>query len=227
MKNSILGLISLFCLLQYGCDGGFEKADFAINLEYPEPNSSCEEGIANGNLLTIPFKWKPQGDLMSFTLVLNDSQISISDFTIDDDGFYNFDYDVNFNEDYVWQIVSENIESDSRTFRTPIVEENNNNVPLAVKFGNLTYNGDNNSMDVTFTWEGGDSDNDGNLKYDAYWSPNEDVSTSNNSGEETNLTSPTVTFTILNFDSDRDYYILVVAKDGENSASSILKFRQF
>ncbi|MEP2059981.1 MAG: hypothetical protein ABJJ05_19380 [Maribacter litoralis] len=227
MKKLMICFIGLSFFIHYSCSGGFEASEFAINLEYPDPDSNCEEGVPNDNTITIPFKWKPQGDIASFTLVINDDQIQITDFETDEEGFNIFNHDVNFNAAYEWQINSTQIDSEKRNFRTPIAEENNNNVPLAVFFNEQEFTPGTNSMDVKFEWEGGDLDNDGNLKYDAYWSPEEDISTTNNSGMSIDLTSPTVTFTILNFDPNKDYYLLVISKDGENSASSILKFRQF
>tara|TARA_Y100000782_G_scaffold33402_1_gene37120 strand:+ start:137164 stop:137853 length:690 start_codon:yes stop_codon:yes gene_type:complete len=227
MKKLIIGLIALCCFVHYSCSGEFEASKFAIILEYPEPNSKCEEGVPNDNTITIPFSWKPQGELTSFTLLLNDIEIDITDFETNQDGFYEFKYDVNYNEAYEWQITSTQASSDKRNFRTPIAEENNNNVPLAVFFNAPEFFPGTNSMDVKFEWQGGDLDNDGNLKYDVYWSPEENISPTNNSGMSTDLTSTTVTFTILNFDPNKDYYLLVVSKDGENSASSILKFSQF
>lgn len=227
MKKLLLGCIGLTFFIHVSCSGEFEPSKFAINLEYPEPESSCEEGVPNDNTIIIPFKWKPQGEITTFILVLNNNQIPITDFETDEDGFYEFKYDVNFNEAYEWQITSTQVASDKRIFRTPIAEENNNNVPLAVHFGAPEFFPGTNSMDVTFTWKGGDLDNDINLKYDAYWHPEGDISTANNSGKLLDLTSPTVTFTILNFNPNRDYYLLVVASDGENLAFSTLKFRQF
>jgi len=221
-------MIGLFCFIQLGCNkGGFDPANFAINLEYPEQDSKCEEGVEQNGTMVIPFKWKPQGNLTSFILVLNDEQITITDTEVDQEGLYVFDYAVVFNQNYEWKITSQDIESDIRTFRTPTASKNNNNVPLAVKFVSPSFSGSNNSMVVTFNWFGGDSDLDNNLRYDAYLHPNSDISIANNIDSKTNLTSTTTEFTILNFDPNKYYYLLVVAKDDENEAHSILKFSQF
>lgn len=226
MKKYFMGIVFFCFVLQYSCTGDFEPDAFAINLTYPGLDSDCEEGEPSGSLLKLPFRWQIQGDLSDFTLLLNDEAIPVVDPVIDDEGTFNFDYEINYDQDYEWSIQSGTFKSKLRTFRTPIAGENNNNVPFAVKFDTPTYDGDTDSMDVTFTWRGGDFDNDINLRYDAYWSLDETVSISNNSGEATDLTGTTVTFTILNFNPNQDYYILVIAKDGESSASSILKFRQ-
>lgn len=225
MKKFLLGIVFFCFAFQFSCTGDFEPDAFAINLKYPGPDSNCEEGEPSGNLLKLPFRWQPQGDLSEFILTLNGEAIPVVD-PIEVEGTFRFDYEINYDQDYEWFVQSGTFKSELRTFRTPIAGENNNNVPFAVKFDTPTFNGNTDSMDVTFTWNGGDADNDGNLKYDAFWSPEETVGISNNSGEATDLTSATVTFTILNFNPNQDYYILVIAKDGESSASSILRFRQ-
>ncbi|RKR14649.1 hypothetical protein CLV91_0727 [Maribacter vaceletii] len=227
MKKYILIFSSLLCLLHYSCKGEFEEATFAINLKYPDQDSNCEEGTDNGNSITIPFKWEIQGDLTTYTLILNNTPFPIENYDKDDDGVLTFQQALEYNKKYEWQIISENVKSDLRSFRTPIEGNNNNNVPLAVLFKAPTYQQLGNSMEVSFEWEGGDIDFDGSLRYDAYWSTKADISVTINDGGNTNLTSPNTKFSIPNFDPNKDYYILVIAKDGENSASSILKFSQF
>jgi len=229
MKRSLIVFLSIVCFIQLGCDGGFEKADFAINLEYPEQDSKCEKGEETENSFVIPFEWTPQGNLTSYVLILNGDSISINDDELEqNDTKLVFRYPVKYNTDYIWMIKSDETTSKDRSFRTPVptAEIEINNVPLAVKFGNPTFNGDTNSMTVTFTWEGQDNDQDGNLKFDAYIHNEADISTTNKTNQKLNTSSPTE-FTILNFDPNRYYYLLIVAKDNVNEAHSILKFKQF
>lgn len=227
MKKHYIIIIGFFCFIQLSCNNGFEPANFAIHLKYPDQDSNCEEGIEKNGSIIIPFKWAPQGNQTSFTLILNNEEIPIEQHR-EENGFYVFDYPVKFNKDYKWQIISEETKSnEERAFRTPRASENINNVPLAVKFDTPTFNGNTNSMKVTFTWEGGDADLDGNLKYDAYLNSNADISTTNNIDRKTNLPLPTTEFTITSFNPNKEYYLLVVAKDDENEAYSILKFKQF
>lgn len=228
MKKSLIVFLSLACFFQLGCDSGFEAANFAINLEYPEPNSKCEKGIETENSFVIPFEWTPQGNLTDYKLILNDEPIIINPADIEkNENQLIFRYPVSYNTAYTWRIESSEITSNSDFFRTPIPGQEINNVPLAVTFGTPTFRGNSDSKTITFTWEGRDNDNDGSLRYDAYIGTSSDISTSNNSGQQTNLTSATVEFTLPNFDSNSYYYLLVVAKDNVNEAYSILKFKEF
>lgn len=226
MRRYFLLFGGFFYFLLIGCDGSFEADEFAINLKYPEPNSNCEKGTLSSNGISIPFQWEVQGEISSFELILNDEVVSINPRTLDD-GTLRFDLQVDYNSSYSWKIVSNEADSKVQEFRTPSGEPNDNSVPLAVTFDErVIVTPQSNTTNIEVRWTGGNRENDGTLRYDAYWSTNEAISPENNDGEEQNLTNPIVTFSIPNFDTNTYYYILVVARDSENAAYSILKYCQ-
>lgn len=226
MKKYILVFAGFFYFLLIGCDGSFEEDTFAINLKYPEPDSKCEKGVPSSNGIIIPFQWEPQGDITNFELILNGEPITAAPKTLDN-GILEFKLEVNYSTSYSWKIKSSETESKVREFRTPSSEPNDNSVPLAVTFNaNVVVTPQNNSTSIAVSWTGSDQENDGSLRYDAYWSTSESISPESNDGEEKNLTDPLVTFSIPNFDANAYYYILVVARDSENAAYSTLKYCQ-
>ncbi|KAA2219129.1 hypothetical protein [Maribacter flavus] len=225
-KYSII-LTLILIVIQLSCQKGeFDPAEFAINLVYPEPNSKCEKGEEVANSIIIPFEWSPQGNIQTYTLILDEVEVSIDPENIEEKegGNLVFKYPVEYNKDYTWQIKSNVAESDEDKFTTPLPDQEENQVPLAVNFEQPEIDGNT----INFKWTGGDSDNnDSFLRYDAYIGDSSDVGISNNIDFDTNLTIGEVSFTIPNFDPNRDYFLLVVAKDGVNEAYSILKFSQF
>ncbi|MBO0323534.1 hypothetical protein J0X14_14590 [Muricauda sp. CAU 1633] len=227
MKKIYLIWVGLVGFALLSCDGSFEPDEFAINLKYPEPNSKCEEGTTVGGRISIPFRWELQGNISSFDLVLNGETIDAQPVLID--GTYQFDWEVDFSSDYKWKVVSDLASSEERVFRTPSALPNDNNVPLAVKFNEtVLVSTSGGTTQITVRWTGGDQENDGNLKYDAYWSRDANISPENetNGGESKDLVNTSVTFQIPNFDANEYYYILVVARDLENAAYSTLKYCQ-
>ncbi len=227
MKTYFRVFICFFYALLISCEGSFDADTFAINLRYPEPNSKCEKGVPNGDKLTLPFQWEPQGDISSVELILNDESIAIEAFP-NEEGLFEFEFNVEYSTEYSWKIKSNEVESEARTFQTPSATPNDNNVPLAVTFDPNVIVGttQTNSKSITVNWSGDDKDKDGNLRYDAYWSRTDDISPDKNAGEEKNLTEATVTFSIPNFNPSEEYYILVVARDLENSSFNVFKYCQ-
>lgn len=225
MKKYFLVFAGFFYFLLISCDGSFAEDTFAINLTYPEPDSKCEKGVPSGDGIIIPFQWELQGDINNFELILNNEPITVEP-KILDGGVLEFEVKVDYSTSYSWQIKSPQTESTVREFRTPSSEPNDNSVPLAVTFNPIVITPQNNSTSIAVSWIGSDQENDGSLRYDAYWSTNEFISPENNDGEEKNLTDPLVTFSVPNFDANAYYYLLVVARDSENAAYSTLKYCQ-
>lgn len=226
-KHGIITLTFILIVIQLSCQkAGFEPSQFAINLVYPEPNSECEKDEEVANSIIIPFEWSTQGNIQTYTLILGEKEVPIDSENIEEKegGNLVFKYPVEYNKYYTWQIKSDVAESDEDKFTTPLLNQEENQVPLAVNFEQPIFDGNT----ITFSWTGGDSDNNESfLRYEAYIGNSSDVGVSNYIDFDPNLTIGEVSFTIPNFDPNRDYYLLVVAKDGVNEAYSILKFSQF
>lgn len=221
--HSLTIIIFFFAFLFLSCDGKFEAAKFAINLEYPELDSKCEKGTPNGNFMTLPFQWKPQGDITNFSLVLNDDIISITPNELDGD-ILEFKFDVEYSETYSWKIISGDIESEVRKFTTPSSEENNNDAPFPVVFNEAEYS----ASGISISWSGGDADINDIIRYDVYWHINDQISSEIYTDKIPDLQNRATILEIPNFDANKEYFILVIAKDDKNNKSfSIKKFCQF